>query len=211
MKIQEDVARRPGRPKSEEKAAAIQQAAIGLFMADGMERTSMDAIAAAAGVSKQTVYSHFNSKDDLFRSCVACKLEMYGLDPSNLEADENIDFALMHIGKQYLTLLSDMGVIRMFRLMASEADTHKDTVRSFHESGPMTTMRNIARIVERHLPDGPGKSEMAWNATREYLALVRGEYFLEFLLGTRDELPADELEAHLERCVRQVNRLYDFI
>ena len=58
----------------------------------------MDAIASAAGVSKQTVYSHFNSKDDLFRSCVASKVEMYGLDASNLEIDDDIDSLLSDLG-----------------------------------------------------------------------------------------------------------------
>ena len=83
MNIASDpAARRPGRPKSEEKAAAIREAASLLFMTEGMERTSMDAISQAAGVSKQTVYSHFKSKDDLFRACVASKVQMYGLDES---------------------------------------------------------------------------------------------------------------------------------
>ena len=88
--MQEVVTKRRGRPKSEEKAEAIQMAAIGLFMADGMDRTSMDAIAAAAGVSKQTVYSHFKSKDDLFRTCVASKVETYGLDPTSIPADDGV-------------------------------------------------------------------------------------------------------------------------
>jgi len=63
--IESAAARRPGRPKSEMKAKAIRDAASELFMTDGIERTSMDAIAQAAGVSKQTVYSHFKNKDDL--------------------------------------------------------------------------------------------------------------------------------------------------
>ena len=111
--MQPDVTKRPGRPKSEEKADAIRSAAIDLFMADGMDRTSMDAIAAAAGVSKQTVYSHFNSKDDLFRACVASKVETYGLSGSSLPADDGVDRFLSHIGQAYLTLISDPGVIRM--------------------------------------------------------------------------------------------------
>ena len=208
--MQENVTKRPGRPKSEEKAEAIQQAAIGLFMADGIDRTSMDAIAAEAGVSKQTVYSHFNSKDDLFRSCVACKLEMYGLDASSLEVDDGIDATLKHAGKKYLTLLSDEGVIRMFRLMASEADTHPATVQSFHEAGPRTTTRNLAGILARHMPETNDDIETPMRATREFLALVRGEYFLEFLLGTRRAVSEQELEDHLDHCIRQLHKLYAF-
>jgi len=39
-------------------------------MADGLRRTSIEAIAAAAGVSRPTVYAHFASKDEVFRSIV---------------------------------------------------------------------------------------------------------------------------------------------
>ena len=37
-----------------------------LFARDGYERTSVDAIAAEAGVSKRTVYSHYGDKENLF-------------------------------------------------------------------------------------------------------------------------------------------------
>ena len=168
----------------------------------------MDAIAAAAGVSKQTVYSHFKSKEELFRSCVACKVETYGLDPSSLPVDNGFDALLAHIGRQYLTLIGDPGVIRMFRLMASEADTHPGTVKSFHEAGPIATARNIARIFSKHLPTA--QQDLAEKATSEFLALVRGEYFLELLLGTRSEFSDEEMSAHIDGCIRQIHKLYDF-
>src|ERR1700758_4878354 len=55
---------------SERKRAAIARAALTLFASDGYERTSVDAIAAEAGVSKRTVYSHFGDKESLFLSVV---------------------------------------------------------------------------------------------------------------------------------------------
>lgn len=44
------------------KRAAILVAARELFVRDGVERTSMDAVAARAGVSKRTVYDYFGDK-----------------------------------------------------------------------------------------------------------------------------------------------------
>ena len=55
---------------SERKRAAIARAALTLFASDGYERTSVDAIAAEAGVSKRTVYSHYGDKENLFLSVV---------------------------------------------------------------------------------------------------------------------------------------------
>jgi TetR/AcrR family transcriptional regulator, mexJK operon transcriptional repressor len=57
-----------GRPAggSEGKRIAIVQAARQLFLRDGYERVSVDAIAAAAGVSKRTIYNHYGDKERLF-------------------------------------------------------------------------------------------------------------------------------------------------
>ena len=65
----------PGRPKDLEKRAAILEAAKRLFTTQGFDGTSMDAIAAAAGVSKLTVYSHFQDKERLFTAAVECDCE----------------------------------------------------------------------------------------------------------------------------------------
>jgi TetR/AcrR family transcriptional repressor of mexJK operon len=48
------------------KHNAIAGAGLVLFARDGYERTSVDAIAAEAGVSKRTVYSHYGDKETLF-------------------------------------------------------------------------------------------------------------------------------------------------
>ena len=51
---------------TDRKREAIIQAAIAEFRANGFDITSMDKIAATAGVSKRTVYNHFPSKEELF-------------------------------------------------------------------------------------------------------------------------------------------------
>ncbi|WP_213816384.1 TetR/AcrR family transcriptional regulator [Glaciihabitans sp. dw_435] len=52
------------------KREAILGAARGLFLAEGFERTSVDAIAALAQVSKRTVYDYFGDKRALLLSVV---------------------------------------------------------------------------------------------------------------------------------------------
>lgn len=51
----------------EDKLGAIYRAAATLFATRGFERTSVDEIAAQAGVAKGTIFYHYKSKDDLFR------------------------------------------------------------------------------------------------------------------------------------------------
>lgn len=57
----------PGRRRrSEAKKSAILEAAESLFLAEGYERASVDAIADLAQVSKRTVYDHFGDKANVF-------------------------------------------------------------------------------------------------------------------------------------------------
>jgi len=60
----------PGRPKDMTKRAAILDAARQMFTQCDFDGVSMDQIAAAAGVSKLTVYNHFGDKDALFTAVI---------------------------------------------------------------------------------------------------------------------------------------------
>ncbi|WP_323746238.1 TetR/AcrR family transcriptional regulator [Catenulispora pinisilvae] len=53
------------------KRRAVLAAARDLFVSQGVDRVSMDAVAARAQVSKATVYSHFGDKQRLFRAILA--------------------------------------------------------------------------------------------------------------------------------------------
>ncbi len=54
-----------GTQRSERTRAAIREAANGLFLKHGVDNTTVDAICAAAGVSKGTFYLYFHRKEDL--------------------------------------------------------------------------------------------------------------------------------------------------
>src|ERR1700712_1727700 len=58
------------RAGSAEKRSAILASARELFLTDGFERTSVDAISARARVSKRTVYDYFGDKRTLLLAVV---------------------------------------------------------------------------------------------------------------------------------------------
>ena len=53
------------RPRSEKSHHKVLEAAVRLFSEQGIDATSMDAIAAQSGVSKATIYKHWPDKDAL--------------------------------------------------------------------------------------------------------------------------------------------------
>jgi TetR/AcrR family transcriptional regulator, regulator of autoinduction and epiphytic fitness len=61
---------KPPRTRESSKTTQILQGAMQEFLARGYAAASMDRVAAAAGVSKATVYSHFGDKEKLFKALV---------------------------------------------------------------------------------------------------------------------------------------------
>ena len=62
---------RPGRPRSTSAHRAILDAAVALFVEEGFEGTSVEAVAARAGVAKTTIYRRWGSKEELLIDAIA--------------------------------------------------------------------------------------------------------------------------------------------
>src|ERR1700741_5429978 len=97
---------RRGRPRDPERWQRIMEAARSHFYAHGLERASVDAIAADAGVSKMTVYSNFGSKEGLFEAVVRERTErvMGGVAGIEMLDPHQPRKALLAIGEQFLML-----------------------------------------------------------------------------------------------------------
>lgn len=96
------------RAGSATKRDAILIAASELFLADGFDRSSVDAVAAKAGVSKRTVYDYFGDKKTLLRAVVNNSAEIL-MGSVNSAIDEELadvsDFekALVSFSQRLLT------------------------------------------------------------------------------------------------------------
>ncbi|MFH8813264.1 TetR/AcrR family transcriptional regulator [Streptomyces hygroscopicus] len=118
---------RQGSPK---KRAAIARAAFELFVAQGVAGTSVDAVAAQAGVSKRTVYDYYGSKERLFLSVIEDAEEAYAeqfaeiLDRTLGEVDDvdDIEAALVRFGCELgTTVARSVGRAAAIRLVITEA------------------------------------------------------------------------------------------
>lgn len=198
---------RTGRPKSEAKRHAILEASAHLFMTRGFKDTSVDAVAANAGVSKQTVYSHFNGKNALLRACVEKKVEEYGLGAENLALDLPMQEALARFGRQFVDLLNDEDVICMYRLLISEATAHPDLTQVFFESGPKPTREAVARFLAHH-PQGGSRFEDPRHAAERFFALLEHNNVMHRLLNLAGPMTAEARSEHAERTSAAFMRMY---
>ncbi|RSM57821.1 TetR/AcrR family transcriptional regulator [Amycolatopsis sp. WAC 01376] len=120
-------ARTPGRRlQAEAKQAAILDAAETLFVSDGYELTSVDAISARAGVSKRTVYDHFGDKQTLFRSVLgrandAVVATVRKAIDEELTDDRDIRAALLGFARRVTTGMFPTSDYATFRRLSSQA------------------------------------------------------------------------------------------
>jgi len=138
-RTEDDVAPQPrrGRPRDPERLRRIVEAAHSHFNAHRLERASVDAIAADAGVSKTTIYSHFASKERLFEALVHDRADrvMSGvagvetLDPTRPQK------ALLAVGAQFLTLAREKDTLGQFRSIYGAAEVQREACRAFYKQG----------------------------------------------------------------------------
>lgn len=106
---------------SEKKRLAILDAAKSVFMAQGFAATSMDNIAAHAGVSKRTVYNHFASKEDLFAHIVQELIDWFTQSLGQAYSpDKEIGEQLYSLLMTKLEMLQNDYFVRLSRLVLSE-------------------------------------------------------------------------------------------
>lgn len=151
------------RPSSRRKRSAILDAAETNFLREGYATTNMDEVAEISGVSKQTIYSHFGSKEALFIA-MATRMTGNAADQVDLgvpelnDAEETIDY-LHRYALRLLDIVLDSRLISLRRLVIAEALRFPDLARAFWISGPNRSMRamseRFAQLTERGVLDTP--------------------------------------------------------
>jgi len=129
--------RRAGRLAS---SGVIREAAATLFLERGYQGTSMDDVAAAAQVSKQTIYTHFASKEELFADLVlgnADRVEEFIKRIAEIMAARgSLETRLRRLAREYLGFVVRPDVLRLRRLIIGEAARFPDLAGRYYELVP---------------------------------------------------------------------------
>ena len=149
-----DEAGDPGREgRSSRKRRAILDAAAGVFLRNGYVGTSMDEIAALAGVSKQTVYRHFADKEGLFTGLVLSTIDQVGLpfyeDLPALQDTDDLERDLRALARRLIRVVMQPRLLQLRRLVIAEAARFPALGRRYHDRGPGRTAKALAASFER--------------------------------------------------------------
>ncbi len=141
------------RTVSPTKHKAILEMALGVFLEKGYVGTSMDEIAARAGVSKQTVYKHFSDKDRLFSEILlATTDEVERLVRWIVEELDNPRKTLQvfeRLARRFLGALMEPRLLRLRRLVIANADRVPHLGRTWYTQGFERVLTTLADCFKR--------------------------------------------------------------
>lgn len=199
----------PGRPKDLAKRDAILEAAKRLFAGDGYTGVSMDEIAAEAGVSKLTVYSHFGDKEALFAAAVRAKCEE--MLPDDLFAQElkgPLRAQLKAIASAFFTLISSDEAISTHRMMITPGNADDPLRRLFWEAGPQRTHQAFGAFLQSRVDAGELDIADVQRASEQFFALIKGELHGRMMCGICARPTRGDVTAHLDASVDMFLRAY---
>ena len=197
-----------GRPKSEEKRAAILLAAGNEFLNSGYEGTSIDRIADGAGVSKATVYSHFDGKEQLFEAVIRHKVESYEFDDSHVPDLDDPDQGLQHIAMRFYDLLNDPEVISMHRMVIGESQRHCNMAKLFYKNGPEKTQKALQGFLDFQVKQKHLKITDTSQAASQYLYMVAGEMLMRSMLNVPYSQSKKAFKQHVKDTTEQFLKIY---
>src|SRR5262249_50756033 len=154
------------------------------FYSHGLERASVDAIAAEAGVSKMTIYSHFASKEGLFEAVIRERTDrvMGGIDGVEALDPKRPQKALLAIGEQFLVLTRDEDALSKFRSVCGAADTQREACRAFYRQGAERLIGDLAAYLRRANAAGTLKVRHPSQAADLFLSMFLGDGHVRGLL-----------------------------
>jgi len=193
---------RLGRPRDDAKATAILDRGWALFLAHGIEATSIEAIARAAGVSKVTLYSHFPDKAALFEAAVLREMErieaaqMVGPD----EADQlSLEERLNRFGLGLMRFLVSKPAVDFYVAIAGELRRHAVLARAFYDLGPGRSRTNLTALLATACETGEIAGIDPAHGADQLFGLWQGFFHYRVMLG----IDLAEIEAGLENRVRR--------
>jgi len=163
------------------KRSAILDGAKTVFLRDGFGVATMDDVAAAAGVGKQTVYRHFKSKEALFVELVSAMCTQVGAvlaDAQGEQSDAAPEVELHELGWLLARSLTTPDSLGLYRAIVAEAARFPALGQVFYENGAKVVRAFAARILRKRFSESTAALRAA-----TFVQLALGDTHLELTLG----------------------------
>ncbi len=193
--------------RMERTRGTIVAAAADVFLRDGFLGASMDDVAATAGVSKQTVYAHYQSKEELFlaviRGMVGTAGDQVQENVAKPAMEVTVERFLLDSANAQLTRLMTPRLLQLRRIIIAEADRFPELGAVLHERGPTRSIDRLTTGLQHYAESGAIHAADVRAAAAHFHWLVIGAPVNDaMMLGSRAIPSAEALAAHAREAVR---------
>ena len=176
--------KRSGRPADEAKRAAIVAAASRAFFEHGYAASSIEQIAADAGVSKVTIYNRFGDKRSLLSAAVELECEKMRdnfVVPAMPKG--SLRERLTAIGESMSAFLSRPEMVQFERRIAAETEHDPAVGEAFLEAGPHRMKQAFAAFLKAMDAAGEIRVTDTELAAEQFVSMCKGMGDLERRFG----------------------------
>ena len=163
---------------------------------------TMEAVTAASGVAKMTVYANFPNKEILFEEVIRRESGEIGKSLSALEANgSNIREQLVAFGSDFIAFQFRPDVRAFNRILAIEGRQHPNLARAFVEAGPKVIFRLIIARLRECADRGEVNIADFGAATGYIVSLYKSIETASIELGLAPNPTPDQIRRHVLACV----------
>ena len=181
-----------------DKRRQILDGALHIFTSRGFDAASMSDIAAAANVSKGTLYVYFEDKEHLFVALIQREREAQkrgALEALNEDSDPVR--ALTRFGLCIVRMINGDLAVSAHRVVIGVAERMPELGRGFYENGPMLGSKLIAGYLDRMVAEGKLAIDDTYLAAVQFLDLCQSTLTRPRLFNTVRTPPSDEEISHV--------------
>lgn len=179
--------RKRGRPTVAERRAReaqILSAALSVFLSSGFGDATVDELAAAAKVTKRTIYTYFGGKDALFAAMVRDLAVTVSLDAATDHG------TLEALAARIISRVHSDELVGLHRLVIAESGRFPELARVLYSHGDA---RHVARLAEHIRAERGARYE---TLAEPLFSLLLGERHRRRLLGLTPAPTAEQAAQH---------------
>ena len=191
------------------KHIAILDAATKMFLEQGYSPTSMDAIARAAGVSKQTIYNQFADKSTLFGAVIKalCNDITRQAAPVDLDSSD-VQAGLTALADWIVTAIISPTSVALYRVIISEGPNIPELGEVSYRAGTEKFLNTVAEYLRRRTACGDMKVEHPLLVAEQFLGMLSGRIQMRMLVGIGGPPDSGHLELIIDHAVDAMIKTY---
>jgi TetR/AcrR family transcriptional regulator, mexJK operon transcriptional repressor len=170
--------------KSEALTEHLLDVAASFFLKKGFAGSSVTQIARQARASKESFYTRFPTKEDLFRAVIRRQTEsMSGKMSALFISDAPTAVTLTSFGEGFFARFMADDTVTLQRTIALDGGKFPELGRMFYELGPARMIGALSRYLEQQVSKGKLRELDSENAAHHFVGLIISETMLKVTLG----------------------------